>query len=228
MINHNKVPRGAQVRAKRSLLIGLVVAFNWVGMLHGQAVSVPTVFGAMGGIYGAADAFLNGRDIPKGAWDGAMFSSRLPGFVLGGVSGLGAGVVVHAATFQPINERVLVGWMSAGAMVGGVVALSSTADDIGRHWFNDTSGPRVARFLYSLSASLAVPGIRQEVLNTSSADAVLHYKVSQEIRNRFDPGEALMMGFSKETMDYFFGAGTPEFRDIKNNWEGVFRGTGRY
>lgn len=220
---------GMKVRFQKSqtktllLSVALMVLTCIPSRLFALENSLLVWSGMIGGIYGAGDALLHGKEPLKGMWDGALLSLQAPGFVVGGIVGMGTGATLHTLTLQPFEEKAAVGWFSAGAVTGGMVSMYLATDELGSRWFGDQTLLKVGRIGYAVTATLFAAEYKEKALKTLTSDKELHYTVSREIRNHFDPGEALKIGFAKEATDYFLGSGTPELRDLQNNWNGTFR-----
>ena len=179
-------------------------------------------------LYRIGDALIHGNDPLKGAWDGLITGSMLPGALLGGSIGLGIGILVNGATLTPITEKTCVGWGAGGAAIGGMLSANALSTDLESQMGIQFPILNAGLLGYYMVAS--AEGYRLSKIATTQLplDAMRHKTVSQKLREQFDPGTALTAGAFKEAHDYFFQSGNPEFRDLQNNWEGIFRGGGIY
>jgi hypothetical protein len=180
---------------------------------------------AAGAIYGAGDAMLHGSDIFKGTWDGLMAGSMAPGAVVGAGIGAGLGTIVNVVMLKPVTEKTWVGWGSAGAAIGGVMSANSVASNLERKLKMPVPVLSASLLGYYGFAVVDAYQFSRNAVAQYPGDAARHQTVSRKLRDKYDPGLALTAGAVKEADDYFFSRGTAEFRDLKNNWEGTFRGT---
>ena len=212
--------------------LGVFLIFLWgilsqpVSVMSAPRESLVMYTAAAGALYGLGDAVLREEDLLKGCWDGFMLGAMAPGAVMGTGVGLGVGALVHGATWRPPTEKDWVGWGAAGWTVGGLVSAYSLAGDVADF------GTAFPVLQLGLGGYHAVAIVNAYDLGRQSAklpnDAARHYGVSRTLRERFDPGTALIVGAAKEAADYFFRLGIPEFRDLQNNWDGTFRLRGGY
>jgi len=189
---------------------------------------LPVYTAGLGALYGLGDALMHDRDPLKGCWDGLMAGSVAPGAVVGAGIGLGIGSVLNGLEWTPRTEKALVGWGSAGWTIGSFLSVQSVASGLDQRF--GAPLPVFSLGLWGYYGVGIVDGmsLSQKASTQLSGDEARHRWVSRKLRDRFDPGLALMLGAGKEADDYFFSRGTPEFRDIQNNWDGVFGGRGRY
>ena len=183
---------------------------------------------ALGTLYGIGDALIHGNDPLKGAWDGLMTGSILPGALLGGSIGLGIGILVSGATLTTLSEKSCVGWGAGGAAIGSMLSTNALSTEVERQM--GIPLPILSTGLLGYYMVVAAEGyhLGKSAMTQLPHDAMRHKIVSRKLRDQFDPGTALMAGAFKEGHDYFFQSGTPEFRDLQNNWEGIFRGIKTY
>ncbi len=176
----------------------------------------------IGAVYGVGDAVIHQRDILKGGWDGFMLGSILPGALVGTGLGLGVGVLVDAATGKGLTEKTAVGWGSAGWVLGSTLSSQSVAMAGDRELGLGFPLLSVSLWGYYGFAGVEAIQLSRQAVTEVSGDARRHQWVSRKLKDRFDPGTALMAGAAKEADDYFFQRGTPELRDLQNDWVGVF------
>jgi len=210
-----------------SLLCVLVVTHPPV--LHADSLETVAVYTAgLGALYGLGDALMHDRDPIKGCWDGLMAGSVAPGAVVGAGIGLGIGAVLNGLEWTPATEKAWVGWGAAGWTIGSLLSVQSVATGLDQRL--GAVLPVFSLGLWGYYGMGVVEGLSlsRKATTQISGDAARHHWVSRKLRDRFDPGLALAIGAGKEADDYFFSRGTPEFRDIQNDWEGVFGGGRRY
>jgi hypothetical protein len=183
---------------------------------------------ALGTLYGVGDALIHGNDPLKGAWDGLMTGSMLPGALLGGSIGLSIGILVSGATLTTLSEKSCVGWGAGGAAIGSMLSTNALSTELERQM--GIPLPILSTGLLGYYMVVAAEGyhLSKSAMTQLPHDAMRHKIVSRKLRDQFDPGTALMAGAFKEGHDYFLQSGTPEFRDLQNNWEGIFRGIKTY
>ncbi len=218
------------------------MVLGWVGGGRIWAIDgsefVTVTSGIIGGVYGAVDAVLNGNDVIRGASDGVAVGGVVPGMVVGIISGVAIGGVVQCVTLQPMTEASWVGWGSAGAVIGGVASHAVATGIVGRQLNRSAGlppesvvGPATMgtlRLVYLGSAATDAVKLGKYASDHFETDVQMHQYVCRTIRREKDPGTALLVGFSKEASDYFLSTGHTEYRDLQNDWEGVFSGGNRY
>lgn len=187
---------------------------------------------ALGGIYGIGDAVVRGADPFKSAWDGAKLGAALPGMIAGGVAGMAIGGLIHVVTFQPMTEAVWVGWGSLGSVAGVATVQTVMFDSRAKRINQWVSAPQTSgvgylvsgtyELLYWGNATAKAIEFGTSAKSTYKTDTEMHYWTFRQLREATDPGTAATFGFAKEAGDYFLRIGTPEFRDLRANWHGVF------
>jgi|GEM_PF-3168296 len=180
----------------------------------------------IGALWGAGDSVINQRDLFKSTWDGALTGASVPGAVVGLTLGTSLGVAVNVAIGQPINEKGLVGWASAGVLMGTILTHATLINGVENASGRSLALAVDAAYLGLATYTASVTAKERQRITTS--DAILHRQTMATVRRYFDPGTALTIGFAKEASDYFLGTGHPEIRDLKNDWEGTFNGINTY
>jgi hypothetical protein len=176
---------------------------------------------ASGAVIGSLMALSKGQSLDDGFINGASFGAMFPGTFTGGIIGFGAGSLYSFGRDLTISERPQVGFAAAGALAGG--SLSYIASGSTLTGMQDSARLVGATALAShigytlLSANSLVKSVK------SGPDYKTHNQLSRLARFRYTAGPALLIGYAKESRDFFLSAGTPEWKDLKNNWNGVFR-----
>ncbi|NBV43000.1 hypothetical protein EBR96_09580, partial [bacterium] len=182
--------------------------------------------------WGLVDAVRYADDPFKRGWDGMMTGVAAPGMLIGGLVGGGIGWGANTVMGKPMDERAWVGWSGGGALIGGATTVFIGAQGVGRsvnRMFgldeNSYKGYIVTAAgigTYQLSAVLDGIDLAAKAQKQYSSDEKCHQAVTRQIRRRYDPGTALMLGCAKELRDFALGTGTPEWRDLENDWRGAF------
>ncbi|RAP31621.1 hypothetical protein DID78_00540 [Candidatus Marinamargulisbacteria bacterium SCGC AG-343-D04] len=192
--------------------------FDLDPLAKGMVQAAPYTMGA-GLIYGSINSLMNDGPVYDGAINGISFGAIFPGSFTGGVLGYSAGTVYSLARHAKIVEKPQVGFASAGMLLGGAgtYIYSGTITSLALVK-NIKIGASFGHLTYSFWS------IKKSLMTLQPGpDYKTHYEISGIARDKFTAGPALLIGFAKESYDYFLQAGNPEFRDLKNNWNGVFR-----
>jgi len=160
---------------------------------------------------------------------GMMIGVGAPGMAVGGLAG---GVVggLAAPLSDAHHERYWVGMVSTGLWVGGGVgmgiATGGIIQQLGQIMDPMVAGALVATLIMGYAAH--VIGTTLDAVHTipapSSSDAVQHRWVMGQVSQQADPLSAMMIGGLKESTDFWFGTGHPEWRDWHANWLGITEG----
>lgn len=227
-INANAWDIADSARVGTMGLVGSV----WVspGVQRDTLSSAIAVSAGVGFLWAQSQAITQGLPVVKSGWDGMMMGIAAPGILIGGVLGVSAGLLWHTVTWQPLSPAGMVGWGAAGAGIGQSVVSSMFAYDTLRQAMqiqeiNPQGWPAIGIAIgwgYSGMALHDASGYVRQIAKRGLQDFDSHYAVSAYLRHRYDPGTALLIGYAKETQDYFLGTGRPEWRDLQNNWNGVF------
>ena len=193
--------------------VGVAAGENWNTTQWGEFVKLSAFTGS--GI-GAGKAIIKREKFFKSTWDGFSLGAMAPGALIGGGIGLGmrSGVAMIRGQ-KMVSEPSLVGYGSAGVLVGG---------SLNYLWAGATLGGVVGATITGINlVTTTTDGIAYSRVLSGPDDAVLHYEVSGHLADQHGKGPALLVGAGKEARDYFLNAGNAEWRDLKNDWRGVFR-----
>ena len=199
---------------------GLGIGLVKITPIVSGLTAATTITSLTGGAIGFAKGLDADRSLGKETWNGFSLGAVAPGVLTGGTIGAGLGVSYLLMRRQDRNERTYVGYTSAGMGLFGSTGYISAGSGIGQ-LINPTGGWILGTGM-ALSLARTVNDGRIMGKKVSGPDYETHPIISGYMARRNGQGSALLVGYFKESRDYFMQSGTPEWRDLKNNWRGIF------
>lgn len=180
-----------------------------------------------GGVLGGLSSFYqsSSSSVGKSIWDGFSLGAMVPGSIIGGMTGATLAIAWGGVRHEFTSQQVA-GITSAGLFTGGAVNYLMSGLSIGQ-WVHPIGGVIGGLGMGYNLVQTGLDGYRQSK-SVFGPDYETHATISRFMADSNGKGPALLVGYAKEANDYFLSAGNAEFRDLQNNWSGVFNRKVRY